>query len=150
MSSQSVGRHDGLGHPLQYSWAYLVAQMKRICVQCGRPGFDPWVGKILCRRAWQPTPVFLPGELPWTEQPGGLQFMGSQRARHDWKTRYSTAHDGVKCCGYMTSLNDNTQMLTCPCSTLTTTLWYSKVSAHYFHLIGKKTEIQMPYWLSYS
>ena len=24
--------------------------------------FDPWVRKISCRRAWQPTPVFLPGE----------------------------------------------------------------------------------------
>ena len=29
-------------------------------------------------RAWQPTPVFLPGESPWTEEPGGLQSMGSQ------------------------------------------------------------------------
>ena len=27
-----------------------------------RPGFDPWFGKIPWRRAWQPTPVFLPGE----------------------------------------------------------------------------------------
>ena len=27
-----------------------------------RWGFDPSVGKILCRRAWQPTPVFLPGK----------------------------------------------------------------------------------------
>ena len=26
-----------------------------------RCGFDPWVGKILWRRKWQPTPVFLPG-----------------------------------------------------------------------------------------
>ena len=25
-------------------------------------GFDPWVGKIPWRRAWQSTPVFLPGE----------------------------------------------------------------------------------------
>ena len=25
-------------------------------------GFDPWVGKIPWKRAWQPTPVFLPGE----------------------------------------------------------------------------------------
>ena len=25
-------------------------------------GFDPWVRKIPCRRKWQPTPVFLPGE----------------------------------------------------------------------------------------
>ena len=24
--------------------------------------FDPWVGKIVWKRAWQPTPVFLPGE----------------------------------------------------------------------------------------
>ena len=31
-------------------------------LQCGRPGFDPWVGKIPWRRKWQPTPVFLPGE----------------------------------------------------------------------------------------
>ena len=30
--------------------------------QCRRHGFDPWVGKILWRRKWQPTPVFLPGE----------------------------------------------------------------------------------------
>ena len=26
-----------------------------------------------------PTPVFLPGESPWTEEPGGLQSMGFQR-----------------------------------------------------------------------
>ena len=29
---------------------------------CRRCGFDPWVRKIPCRRAWQPTPVFSPGE----------------------------------------------------------------------------------------
>ena len=46
-----------------------------------RPGFDPWVGEIPWRRAWQPSPVFLLGESPWTEEPGRLQFMGSQRDR---------------------------------------------------------------------
>ena len=45
--------------------------------------FDPWVGKIPWRRAWQPTPVFLPGKSPWTEEPHGLQSMGSQRVRHN-------------------------------------------------------------------
>ena len=30
-----------------------------------------WEG-IPCRRAWQPTPVFLPGESPWTEELGRL------------------------------------------------------------------------------
>ena len=32
------------------------------CKKCKRCGFDPWVGKITWRRAWQPTPVFLPEE----------------------------------------------------------------------------------------
>ena len=43
------------------------------CRSCKSPGFSLWVGKIPWRRAWQPTPVFLPGESPWTEEPGGLQ-----------------------------------------------------------------------------
>ena len=34
-----------------------------ICLHCGRPGFDPWVGKIPWRREWQPTPEFLPAEF---------------------------------------------------------------------------------------
>ena len=38
---------------------------------------DPW------KRAWQSTPLFLPGESPWTEEPGRLQSMGLQRVRHD-------------------------------------------------------------------
>ena len=33
---------------------------------------ETWVGKAPWRRAWQPAPVFLPGESPWTEEPGGL------------------------------------------------------------------------------
>ena len=122
-----------------------------ICLQCGRPRFNPWVGKIPWRKngnafqysclenimdgeAWYatvhgvaksqiglsdftftfsgshskestsnvgdlgsipglgrsprerndyPSPVFLPGESPWTEEPGGLQSMGSQRVGYD-------------------------------------------------------------------
>ena len=34
-------------------------------------------------RAWQLTPVFLPRESWWTEEPGGLWSMGSHRIRHD-------------------------------------------------------------------
>ena len=36
---------------------------QRICLQCRRPGFNPWVWKIPWTRKWQPTPLFLPGEL---------------------------------------------------------------------------------------
>ena len=44
--------------------------MVKNLLQCGRPGFDPWVGKIPWRREWLPTPIFWPGELrglynPW-------------------------------------------------------------------------------------
>ena len=28
------------------------------------------------RRQWRPTPVLLPGKIPWMEEPGRLQFMG--------------------------------------------------------------------------
>ena len=35
------GGHSGIEHAYQYS----------------RPGFNPWIGKISWRRAWQPTPV---------------------------------------------------------------------------------------------
>ena len=41
------------------------------------------VGKNTWRRAQQPTPLLLPGESPGTEEPGGLQSMGSQRVGHD-------------------------------------------------------------------
>ena len=36
---------------------------KSICLRCGRPGLDPWVGKILWRRKWQPIPILLPGKF---------------------------------------------------------------------------------------
>ena len=66
---------EGLGYQLQIFGASLVAQMVKNW-PCGRRGFNPWVRRIPWRRAWQPTPVFLPGESPWTEGPGGLQSTG--------------------------------------------------------------------------
>ena len=39
------------------------------------------------RRQWLPIPAFLPGEIPGTEEPGGLQFMESNRIGHDWAQR---------------------------------------------------------------
>jgi len=49
--------------PLWLSWQIIH-------LQCGRPGFDPWVGKIPWRMERLPTPVFWPGEFhgfysPW-------------------------------------------------------------------------------------
>ena len=65
-----------LAHIKRLWWASLVAQWQRICLYWGKPGFDSWVGKIPWRRAWQPTPVSLPGESHGQRSPGGLQSMG--------------------------------------------------------------------------
>jgi len=64
-----IAVHHDIGHPLWLSWY-------RIHLQCRRPGFDPWVGKIPWRRERLPTPVFWPGEFHG-------QSMGSQRVGHD-------------------------------------------------------------------
>ena len=50
-------------------------------------GFDPWVRRVPWRRAWQPTPVFLPGEFHGQRSlVGYVQSIGSQRVGHDWSS----------------------------------------------------------------
>ena len=48
---------------LAYSSTLLVAQLVKNCLQCGRPGFEPWAGKLPQRRERLPTPVFCSGEF---------------------------------------------------------------------------------------
>ena len=43
-------------------WRPWWLRQERVCLQCGRPGFDSCVRKFSWRRKWEPTPVFLPGE----------------------------------------------------------------------------------------
>ena len=57
------------------------ASVKEPACQCRRRrrhGFNLWVGKILWRRKWQPTSVFLPGKSHG-EESGALRSMGSQK-----------------------------------------------------------------------
>ena len=58
-------------------------RQKRVCLQCGRPGFDPWVGKILWRRKWQPTPVLLPGKSHGWRSLVGYSPWGHKKVGHD-------------------------------------------------------------------
>ena len=48
-----------------------------------RCGFDLPVRETLWRRAWQPPPVFLPGESHGQRSLEGYKSMESQRAGHD-------------------------------------------------------------------
>ena len=45
-------KHDG-----------VITHLELDILQCGRPGFDPWVGKIPWRRERLPTPVLWPREF---------------------------------------------------------------------------------------
>ena len=67
--------------------ASLVTQRVRN-LQCGKPRFDPWVGKIPWRRDWQPTPVFLPGEFHRQRSLAGYSPWG--RRESDTTGRLST------------------------------------------------------------
>ena len=69
--------------PNDYSmsiWGFPCGSVVSTC-QCRKHGFNPWVRKIPWRRKWHPTSVFLCGEIPWTEESGGLQSIGSQRIK---------------------------------------------------------------------
>ena len=85
-SIPGLGRcpEEGIGHPLQYFWASLVAQLVKNL---------PALQKTWVRSLSQKDPLeegmathssFLAWRKPpWTEVPGQLQSMGSQRVRHD-------------------------------------------------------------------
>ena len=52
------------------------------CLQCRRPGFDPWVWKIPLEKGMATHSSILVLEIPWTEDPGRLQSMVSKRVGH--------------------------------------------------------------------
>ena len=79
-----------------YFWAHILNQelcwwlrWSKIRLQCGRFGFEPWVGKIPWRRAWKPPPVFFPGESHGQRSLGGYSPWG-RKVRHNWATLQST------------------------------------------------------------
>ena len=80
---ETVGKREPLALLVGMQIYTVKLRRQSVCLQCGRPGFDSWVGKIPWRRKWQPIPALLPGKIPWTEEPDRLQSMGSQRVRHD-------------------------------------------------------------------
>ena len=77
---------------LSLSWASLIAQMvKHLSVmretRVRSLGWEDPLEKEMATHsrihAWK---------VPWTEEPGGLQSMGSQRVRHDWVTSLFTSN----------------------------------------------------------
>ena len=69
--------------------ASQVTQKQRNCLQCRgrrRHGFDPWVRKLPWRRAWQSTPVLLPGETH------GQRILGAMVQRVEKRGKWLSTH----------------------------------------------------------
>ena len=81
-SGRSPG--EGIGYPLQYSWAFLVAQMVKNLPEIQ----ETWVWCL----GWEDpleegiATSILAWRIPWTGEPGRLQLMGLQRVGHDLAT----------------------------------------------------------------
>ena len=60
---------------------------KESACQCKRRGFDLWIRKIPCRRAWQPTLVFLPGKSHRQRSLASYSSWDCQRHGHDLVTK---------------------------------------------------------------
>ena len=68
-----------------YTWlpSWLSCKESASNAEDRRSRFDPQVRKIPWRRAWHPTPLFLPGESHGLRSLVGYQSIGSKRVRHD-------------------------------------------------------------------
>ena len=65
-------------------WLPWWLRWQSVCLQCGRPGFDPWVWKIPWRRKWQPTPVLLPGKSHEWRSLVGYSPWGAESDTTEW------------------------------------------------------------------
>ena len=80
-----------------------------------RGGFDLWVGKILQRRKWQPTPVFLPGKFHGRRNLAGYSPWG-HKVGHSWAHTHTHTHTHTICC----TLQLNFSFLFAPCFNFST------------------------------
>ena len=64
-----------------YAWPSLVAKMVKNLLQYRRPEFNPWGQDDPLEKEMATHSSILAWEMPWTEEPGGLQSMGSQKSQ---------------------------------------------------------------------
>ena len=70
---------EGKGYPLQYSWASLVSQMVKNLPAVQATWVQSLGQKDLPEKAMATHSNILAWRIPWTEEPGRLQFEGLQK-----------------------------------------------------------------------
>ena len=72
-----------VSYPLQYSWTSLVAQLEKNLPAM----WETWVQSLgwedPLEKGMATHSSILAWRILWTEEPGEVQSMGSQRVRHD-------------------------------------------------------------------
>ena len=94
-SGRSPG--EGTGYPLEYSWASLVAQTVKNLLTMQ----ETWVRSLGWEDPLEEGMVthssILVWRSPWTEEPGRLQSIGSQRVEHSWRAMiHGVAKSGTR------------------------------------------------------
>ena len=97
---------SGLPCPLQGICVYVCTHIldipggsdgKIICLQHGRPGFNPCVEpEDPLEKEMATHSSTLAWKIPWMEKIGRLQSMASQRVRHDWVTSLSLSYTYIE------------------------------------------------------
>ena len=68
--------------PSRTQFAHNYSATNRICLQCWRPMFNPGSGRNPGEGTGYPL-QYLAWKISWTEEPGELKSMGSQRVGHN-------------------------------------------------------------------
>ena len=80
-SGRSSG--EGIGYPLQCSWVSLIAQLVKNLPAVQETRIRSLVWEDTLEQEIATHSNFLAWRIPWTEEPGRLQSMGSQRVGHE-------------------------------------------------------------------
>ena len=83
--SLGLKSHGGKKKYSLWSYTWLVQNPPGNAGDAGDSGSIPRSGRSPGEGHGNPL-QYLAWRTPWTEEPGGLQSMGSQRVRHDWAT----------------------------------------------------------------
>ena len=86
--------------------------MVKNCLKWRRCGFDPWIREIPWRRAWRPTPVFLPGESHGQRSLVG--YSPVTKSQHDLATKQQQEVTGA-CSGLRDSSTSRDYCGCCAC-----------------------------------
>ena len=81
-------------HPLGFLGGAFGKESTCQCRRQKRWRFDPWIGKIPCRRKWQPTPVCLPWKFR-EQRSLGAKSLWNHRVRHDWMYIHTHTHTTI-------------------------------------------------------